>query len=138
MLTKCQIRLVQESWCLVMTQYEEAAQVFYQKLFELKPEYQLLFRADAVEQGHKLVRMMGLAVAGLRTFNMVTPALEALARRHLNYQVTEEMYGPMGDALRGTLRQLLGSKFTLETDEAWQEMYRSLAQVMTGAAYHGH
>ena len=135
MLTKTQTRLVQESWRSVMEQYDEAARSFYQNLFELRPEYQLLFKGDVAEQGHKLVRMMEMAVTGLRKFDMVTPALETLARRHLNYQVTEEMYGPMGEALLATLRQLLGARFTPEVEDAWREMYRTLAQLMTSAAY---
>jgi hemoglobin-like flavoprotein len=135
MLTKTQIRLVQESWRWVMTQYVQAAHAFYQHLFELRPEYQLLFTADVAEQGHKLVRMMDMAVTGLRKFDMVTPAFETLARRHLNYQVTEEMYGPMGEALLATLRQLLGARFTPEVEDAWREMYQTLAQLMTSAAY---
>jgi len=95
MLTITQIRLVQESLRSVMTQYDEAAHAFYENLFELRPEYQLLFKGDVAEQGHKLVRMVETAVTGLRKFDLGTPALETLARRHLNYQVTEEMYGPM-------------------------------------------
>ena len=135
MLTKTQTRRVQESWRWVMEQYSEAAHVFYQNLFKLRPEYQLLFKGDVSEQGHKLVRMIEMAVTGLRKFDMVAPALETLARRHLSYQVTEEMYGPMGEALLATLRQLLGARFTPEVEDAWREMYRTLAQLMTSAAY---
>ncbi len=135
MLTKTQTRLVQESWRSVMGQYDEAAHAFYQNLFALRPEYQLLFKANVAEQGHKLVRMIEMAVTGLRKFDLVTPALETLARRHVNYQVTEEMYGPMGEALLATLRQLLGARFTPEVEDAWREMYQSLARLMTSAAY---
>jgi hemoglobin-like flavoprotein len=135
MLTKTQTRLVQESWRWVMEQYDEAARAFYKNLFELRPEYQLLFKADVAEQGRNLIRMMGVAVTGLRKFDMVTPALETLARRHLNYQVTEEMYGPMGEALLATMRQLLGARFTPEVEDAWREMYQTLARLMTNAAY---
>ncbi len=135
MLTKTQTQLVQESWRSVMEQYDEVARAFYQNLFELRPEYQLLFRANVAEQGHKLVRMIETAVTGLRKFDMVAPALETLARRHLSYQVTEEMYGPMGEALLVTLRQLLGARFTPEVEDAWREMYQTLARLMTSAAY---
>jgi hemoglobin-like flavoprotein len=55
---------------------------------------------------------------------------------HLRYRVTEEMYGPMGEALQATLHQILGSRYTAEIEMAWQEMYRSLAHLMTSAAYH--
>ena len=116
-------------------EYDETAHAFYQNLFELRPEYQLLFKANVADQGHKLVRMMEMAVTGLRKFDMVAPALETLARRHLSYQVTEEMYGPMGEALLATLRQLLGARFTPEVEDAWREMYQTLAQRMTSAAY---
>ncbi len=135
MLTKTQTRLVEESWRSVMAQYDEAAQAFYENLFELRPEYQLLFKADVADQGRQLIRMIGMAVTGLRKFDMVAPALETLARRHLNYHVTEEMYGPMGEALLATLRQLLVARFTPDVEDAWREMYQTLARLMTNAAY---
>jgi hemoglobin-like flavoprotein len=136
MLTKNQTRLVQESWRSVMAQCDETGHAFYENLFELRPEYQLLFKADVTDQGRQLIRMIGMAVTGLRKFDMVAPALETLARRHLNYQVTEEMYGPMGEALLATLRQLLGARFTPEVEDAWRDMYQTLARLMTSAAYH--
>lgn len=135
MLTKRQIRLVQMSWQRVMEHPDDAASAFYQNLFNLRPEYQSLFSPDISEQGHKLVHMMGVAVTGLRKFDMVSPALEALALRHLDYRVTEEMYGPMGEALQATLRQLLGGSFTAEVEDAWWELYRVLAKLMKSAAY---
>jgi hypothetical protein len=48
---KTQIRLVQESWRQMMMQYDEAAHAFYENLFELRPEYRLLFKSDVAEQG---------------------------------------------------------------------------------------
>lgn len=136
-MTKGQIRLVQESWRLALAQPDQAALAFYQNLFELRPEFQALFHGDVTEQGHKLIQMMGVAVAGLHSFHLVGPAFERLARTHLQFQVTEEMYGPMGDALQVTLRQILDVGFTAEIEMAWREMYRSLAHLMTTAAYHG-
>jgi hemoglobin-like flavoprotein len=136
-MTNSQIRLVQISWRLVLAQPDEAALAFYQNLFELKPEFQSLFHVNTTEQGHKLIRMMGVAVAGLRRFHLVGPAFETLARKHLQFQVSEEMYGPMGEALQATLRQILGVGYTAEIETAWREMYRNLAHLMTAAAYHG-
>ena len=58
-----------------------------------------------------------------------------LGRRHLDYDVTEEMYDTVGKALLWTLEKGLGEGFTPEVEEAWTETYNTLADVMKSAAY---
>lgn len=134
-MTRKQIRLVQNSWALVLPISEKVAALFHRRLFQLKPEYQVLFTSDPTELGCKLVHMIDVAVVGLRTFEMVVPALEDLGRRHRDYHVTEEMYGPMSEALLWALKQGLGLSFTDDVEEAWAEFYNMLADVMKSAAY---
>ena len=60
-----QIQLVQSSFAKVTPIADTAADLFYTRLFELDPNLSRLFRGDRVEQGRKLMQMIGAAVRGL-------------------------------------------------------------------------
>jgi hemoglobin-like flavoprotein len=134
-MTPKQIRLVQSSWQQVLPISEQAAALFYGRLFELAPDYRRLFTSDSREQGRKLMQMITVAVNGLPKLDAIVPAVEDLGRRHLDYSVTEEMYDTVGEALLWTLEQGLGTGFTPEVEDAWSETYNTLADVMKSAAY---
>ena len=58
---------------------DEAAAVFYNRLFELDPDLEDLFTGDMKEQGRKL---MTRRWAGRRTRRRNTPRRAKIARRH--------------------------------------------------------
>ncbi|MGE3240308.1 MAG: globin family protein [Pirellulales bacterium] len=133
-MTPQQIRAVQSSWAGIITRNEEVAELLYQRLFELAPEYQRLFRVDPAEQHRKLAHMLDVVVAGLRKFELTAPALEELGRKHIEYGVTDEMYDTMGEALLWSLDRLIGAEFTPELKESWTAVYGALAEVLRSAA----
>ena len=57
--------LVQNSFQKVAPIADTAAELFYNRLFELDPALKPLFKNDIKEQGRKLMKMIGMAVAGL-------------------------------------------------------------------------
>lgn len=130
-----QIRLVQSTWQQVLPISDQAAELFYGRLFQLEPSYRRLFKTDQKAQGRKLMQMISTAVNGLPKLDTIVPAVEDLGRRHLEYNVTEEMYDTVGEALLWTLEQGLGDKFTPEVADAWSETYNTLADVMKSASY---
>jgi hemoglobin-like flavoprotein len=134
-MTPKQIQLVQSSWQKVLPISDAAAELFYGRLFELAPSYRRLFTTDQQEQGRKLMQMISVAVNGLPKLDTIVPAVEDLGRRHLDYDVTEEMYDAVGEALLWTLQQGLGPEFTDDVEDAWAETYYTLADVMKSAAY---
>ena len=93
---------------------EEAAAIFYKKLFEYDPSLKALFKGNMASQGNKLMATLGLAVKGLNDLEKLVPVLENLAKKHLEYGVKVEGYTPVGNALRFTWKQGLGSEFTPE------------------------
>lgn len=133
-MTPKQIQLVQKTWKLVMPISEQAAAMFYGRLFQLDPTLRKLFKTDLKQQGQKLVQMISVAVNGLPKLDSIVPAVEDLGRRHVDYQVTDEMYDTVGEALLWTLEQGLGDTFTPEVKQAWAETYDTLADVMKSAA----
>jgi hemoglobin-like flavoprotein len=129
-----QIRLVQDSFKSVAPIAEEAAALFYARLFELDPQLRKLFRGDIKEQGRKLMTVIGMAVRGLDNMAALVPVVENLGRRHVTYGVMPEHFDTVGAALLWTLKQGLGPAFTSETETAWAETYNLLANAMKEAA----
>jgi hemoglobin-like flavoprotein len=132
-MTSKQIELVQTSFKTVQTISEEAARLFYRRLFEIDSSLRPMFRGDLEEQWRKLMQMLGAAVDSLNKFEEVVPAIESLGKRHASYGVRDEHYDTVAAALLWTLERGLGLAFTREVAEAWVAMY----EVVTAAMKHG-
>jgi hemoglobin-like flavoprotein len=78
---------------------ETAAQLFYDRLFEIAPDVRSLFTGHMKEQGRKLMTMLGTAVTGLDKIEEIVPAVQDLGRRHGTYGVRDEHFAPVGEAL---------------------------------------
>ena len=133
-MTPEQIEKVQESWKAVETISDTAAGLFYNKLFEMDPDLQPLFKGDIKEQGAKLMKMIGVAVNGLSRLDTIVPAVQQLGVRHAGYGVKDQDYDTVAGALLWTLGQGLGDSFDDELKQAWTEAYTLLATTMKDAA----
>ncbi len=133
-MTPTQIKLVQDSFEQVVPIAEQAAAMFYGRLFDIDPELRSLFKTDLNEQGRKLMAMIRTAVNGLNNLDEIVPAVQALGRRHVEYGVAAADYDSVGEALLWTLEQGLGEVFTPEVKEAWTQTYELLAGAMKDAA----
>lgn len=132
-MTPDQIAMVQDSFKKVLPIADVAADIFYDKLFEIAPSVRPLFPEDMSEQKKKLMQMIAIAVNGLTNLEAIVPAVQDLGRRHNGYDVTEDHYGYVGEALLFTLGKGLGDDFTDELKAAWTETYGTLASVMIDA-----
>jgi hemoglobin-like flavoprotein len=134
MVTKEQVALVQNSFAAIAPIADDAAALFYRRLFELDPSLQAMFKGDMTEQRKKLMHMLTLAVKGLNRLEQLVPVVEDLGRRHVGYGVEDRHYETVGAALLWTLEKGLGPAFTPETKEAWVTVYGLLATTMKSAA----
>ncbi len=125
--------LVQESFKTVLTIREAAADIFYDRLFELDPSLIPMFMGDRKEQGKKLISALTVCVSGLTRIDQIIPLLQALGRRHSAYGVRDSHYDTVGSALLWTLAIGLGDAFTPECRQAWEEAYTLFAKVMREA-----
>lgn len=129
-----EIELVQESWKAVEPISDAAADLFYGKLFELDPALKDLFPDDMAEQKKKLMQTLAVCVNGLNDLGEIVPAVKALGQRHVGYDVKDEHYETVGQALLWTLKQGLGEAFTPEVEKAWTTVYVVLSTTMKDAA----
>lgn len=134
-MTPDQIALVQESFGKVAPIKDQAAQLFYGRLFEIAPEVKPLFGDDMAEQGRKLMAMLAVVVGGLSKLETVLPAASALAKKHVAYGVKPQDYQPVGAALLWTLEKGLGPDWTPQLAQAWTAAYTTLSGFMINEAY---
>lgn len=130
------------SWRLVVPIASTAADLFYQRLFELRPDYRSLFPEDLGKQKRKLVTMLAFIVKSMDWLasqwqEEVAPeedlclVILAMGRRHHElYQIPDESYDAVGAALLWTLDQGLGQAFTDEVRDAWTRLYGIVATTM--------
>jgi len=134
MLTMTQIELVQKTFAVVAPIADDAAALFYRRLFEIDPRLEPMFKGDMAEQRRKLMVMLSAAVKGLPRLDRLVPVLEDLGRRHAHYGVKDRHYETVGEALLWTLEKGLGPEFTPEVREAWTSVYGIVASTMKAGA----
>jgi nitric oxide dioxygenase len=130
-----EIDLVQKSFAKVAPIADQAAGLFYGRLFEIAPQVKPLFKRDIDEQGRMLMGALSTVVNGLKDLEAIVPIAQQLAVRHVNYGVKPEYYQPVGEALLWTLEKGLGPEFTPPVKAAWTQAYTTLSGVMIAAAY---
>src|SRR5882724_7617401 len=134
-MTPEQVELVQDSFAKVTPISEQAAELFYGRLFEVAPGVRAMFPDDMTEQRKKLMATLAVVVNGLTNLEAVLPAASALAKRHVGYGAKAEHYPVVGGALLWTLEKGLGDGWTPEVADAWGTAYGTLSGYMISQAY---
>jgi hemoglobin-like flavoprotein len=136
-MTPEEVTLIKNSFRLVVPIADQAAAIFYARLFELDPTLRGLFHGDMAEQGKKLMQTLGFAVTSLDRIETIVPGVRQLGFRHAAYKVREQHYETVGAALLWTLEKGLGPAFTPSTRAAWAKVYWLLAETMKAGARDG-
>src|SRR5215475_1962274 len=109
-----QKKVIRDTWRLVVPIADTAADLFYKRLFELRPEYRALFSGDMTTQKKKLIAMLSFIVKSLdwpesawrdtvAEENDLFLIVLALGRRHTDlYKVPDAAYQTVGEALLWT------------------------------------
>lgn len=129
-----QIALVQSSWEKVVPIANDAAKLFYGRLFETAPAVRTLFKTDIQDQGQKLMTVITTVVRGLRNFEKLEMTVWQLGRRHVVYGAVEAHYQVVAETLIWTLEQGLGKDFTADVRQAWLDALTIIADVMIAGA----
>ena len=134
-MTPDQVRLVQESFAKLVPIADQAASMFYERLFEIAPQVRAMFPPDMAEQQRKLMATLTIVVGGLSNLESILPAASSLATRHVAYGARPEHYPVVGAALLWTLEQGLGEEWTEEVADAWTAAYAMLSGFMINQAW---
>lgn len=134
-MTPKQQHLIRSTWASVAPISDQAAKIFYRRLFELDPDLARLFeRVDMIKQGRMLMQTLAVVVKSVDDLAAIVPAVEALGRRHAAYGIRTPDYATVGEALLWTLETGLGEAFTPAARQAWATAYEILSSVMISAA----
>ena len=133
-MTPEQITLIQDSWAKVIPIKDQAADIFYDHLFENNPGVRPLFAEDMGDQKKALMGMLTVVVNGLPKLDTIVGAVQDLGKRHVSYGTQPAHYEAVGTSLLYTLDAGLGDDFTDEVKEAWATAYGTLSSVMIEAA----
>jgi len=125
---------VQRTFNIIAPIADDAAALFYSKLFELDPSLKSMFKSDMADQRKKLMQILGVAVSSLNNLEAIVPAVQDLGRRHVKYGVRPQHYNTVAEAILWMLAQTLGQAFTPAIKQSWTEVYTVLADTMIAAA----
>ena len=133
-MTPEQIKLIRDNWNIVYSHRDNAAKVFYNKLFELDPKVKKLFKTPMQEQGKKLMAIIHMVVNSLDKLENIIDKVKELGERHTTYGVKKDDYETVGVALLWTLehvtKNIAKEEFTYKTKLAWTIAYTTLSSVM--------
>lgn len=132
-----EIACVKATWTKLIPIAEQAASLFYSRLFETHPEVKPLFKGDLAEQGRRIMGMIHSTVMRLDDLGPLEPTLRASGARHMGYGVKDGDYDKMAEALLWTLQRVLGEDFTPEVRSAWVSVYGYLAATMLAGVVSG-
>jgi hemoglobin-like flavoprotein len=127
---KQHIFLIQSSWQTVLPLAQQAGELFYKKLFASEPLVRHLFKSDLKEQAGKFTAMLSYIIDNLEREEMITRDIYKLGQRHSGYGAQPEHYEVVGESLLTTMAEGMGSAWTKELQEAWQEMLNWLFEEM--------
>lgn len=106
----------------------------YERLF-VDPQIKALFDMAAQESGEQPQRLAAAIVAFAKNvdkLDALKPAIERIARRHVETHVKPEHYPAVAEALLPAIRDILGEAATDEVLDAWGEAYWFLADILIG------
>ena len=132
LLTPAHVFALRHTWQLVAPMADEAAELFYARLFELDPSLRTLFHAEPGVQRRKLMDALSFIVERADRPDELQPMLAALGERHVGYGVRAEHYATVGEALLWMLDQGLGALRTTESRDAWVAAYELVSTAMRG------
>ena len=127
-------KLVQVTFKQLEAEADHAAAVFYERLFTLDPALRKLFIGDLESQGRKLMATLKMITQTIDALYAIMPAIESLAFQHVRFHVKPSDYETFGNALIEMLEFELGSDFTPQVRDAWQQAYTEIASLMKEAA----
>jgi hemoglobin-like flavoprotein len=125
-----QLQLVLQSLNAIQPLSDKISASFYQRLFEIEPAIQGLFKGDMKRQGSMFISTLSLAANGLSRIEDIKPAVQTLGERHFGYGVKPEYFQPFREAFIWALEHHLGDQFNAEVKSAWTEAFDMLSEAM--------
>jgi hemoglobin-like flavoprotein len=129
------IELLRSSFSLVADRAPALTARFYQIFFARYPQVRPMFQRNAPQKQQEMLQRALVAVLdNLEDASWLRETLGALGAKHLDYGVTEEMYGWVGECLLATLAEVAGSDWSPALAAAWTDAYGAVSGLMIAGA----
>jgi hemoglobin-like flavoprotein len=103
----------------------------YEELFRVHPELLESFTARHSAAGAQMVReTLMYAIDHLEGESWVTTNLASLGAKHVDYEVTEEMYEWVIFAMLHGMAKISGDEWNPRIEAGWRELLRYLSDLM--------
>jgi hemoglobin-like flavoprotein len=123
-MTERQLLLLRNSWSFMMMRSEEAATLFYLRLFENVPLLKNVVKSDLKEQTGRFVNMITLILTKFQHPDDTLSEIRRVPEWRRRYSLREEHYPVVADSLMFTLRKSLGETFTKDVEAAWHAAFQ--------------
>jgi hemoglobin-like flavoprotein len=133
-MTSDDIKWIQESWRRIEPVKGIAAELFFNRLFELDPLLRSACGDDLKARYEGFTRVLGATVRGLTRLEMLLPAVREFGIRHPLSGAVEEHHANIASALLWMLEKALRRDFTPEVKSAWIKAYGMLSQTVRETA----
>lgn len=133
-MTPLEISLVQSSFRRILPSADQAAALFFARLFEIDPALREQVTGDIAGQGRKLMQSLALAINGLSHPATLTPVVRRAGMRRAGAFLVNGRLEAAGTALLWALEKAAGQPFPLETRNAWSRTYWFLAETLRSGA----
>jgi hemoglobin-like flavoprotein len=113
---------------------EDLTPSVYRRLFDAHPEAEAMFRTE----GSDLVKgsMLALTIDAILDFagNRTGPfrMIECEVVSHDAYGTPRQLFGEFFGIIADTLREILGADWSVEMDEAWQQLLTEIEGIVAG------
>jgi len=128
------VALLRSSFDLVIERQPQLTARFYQILFARHPQVRPLFGRETTAQAHMLQQALVAVLEHVEDANWLTETLGAMGRKHVDYGVTEEMYGWVTESLLAAIGEAAGDAFSPEVEGAWRDALNAVSSLMIGGA----
>lgn len=130
------VEALRESFDLILERAPDLTSRFYDKLFTRYPQVRPLFGTSQRAQEEMFTRTLVAVIERVEDGVWLGDTLRALGAKHIDYEVTDEMYPWVRDALLATLAEAAGEAWTPRVEAAWEEAYDTMAELMMEGARH--
>jgi hemoglobin-like flavoprotein len=125
--------LIQHSFELAARRCEDLTPLVYRRLFREHPEAEPMFRREENDlvKGSMLALTIDalLDFAGDRTGNF--RMIQCEVQSHDAYGTPRELFGKFFGVIADTMREILGTEWSPEIEDTWQQLLREIDSVVT-------
>ncbi|MCF6340931.1 MAG: globin domain-containing protein [Sulfurimonas sp.] len=108
----------------------EISKTMYILLFDLHPEFKVLFKNAPSDQHKLLAETMSSYAVNIKNIHILKPALEKIAKTHVNNGVKPYQYKIISHMLLLSYKVVLGDDATDELIDAWKEAIECVSDIL--------